>query len=122
MNDIDRLVRQLREFARERDWERFHTPKNLAMALAVEAAELLEQFQWLTDAESATPDEARRARIREEIADVLLYLLRLSDRLGIDALAAATDKLRANAERYPAEKVRGKAWKYDQYGPDDSDD
>jgi NTP pyrophosphatase (non-canonical NTP hydrolase) len=115
MNDIDRIVRQLREFAREREWERFHTPKNLAMALAVEAAELLEQFQWLTEAESAAPDEARLVRIRDEIADVLLYLLQLSDRLGIDVLAAATDKLRMNAERYPADKVRGKAAKSDEY-------
>lgn len=121
MNELEQLVQQLRDFARERDWDQFHSPKNLAMALAVEAAELLEQFQWLTERESAVLDESRRARVREEIADVLLYVLRLSDRLGIDPLAAAADKIRLNAQRYPADKVRGQARKYDEYGNDDPD-
>jgi dCTP diphosphatase len=116
MNDVDELVRQLRDFARERDWERFHSPKNLAMALAVEAAELLEHFQWLTEAESSALDGNRLARVREEIADVLLYALRLSDRLNIDPLQAAADKIRSNAERYPAAKVRGQARKAEDYG------
>lgn len=115
MTELDRLVAQLRDFARERDWDQFHSPKNLAMALAVEAAELLEIFQWLTEEESRTLEESRRAQAREEIADVLLYVLRLADRLGIDPLRAAADKIRKNAERYPAEKVRGQARKADDY-------
>jgi NTP pyrophosphatase (non-canonical NTP hydrolase) len=115
MTELERLVQQLRDFARERDWDRFHSPKNLAMALAVEAAELLEHFQWMTEAESASLDAVRRAKVREEIADVLLYVLRLSDRLGIDPLAAAADKMASNAERYPADKVRGLAKKAEDY-------
>lgn len=122
MTELDGLVAQLRDFARERDWDQFHSPKNLAMALTVEAAELLEIFQWLTEEQSRTLDEARRAQAREEIADVLLYVLRLADRLGIDPLGAAADKIRRNAERYPAEKVRGQARKAEEYGSDDSDD
>jgi NTP pyrophosphatase (non-canonical NTP hydrolase) len=111
MSELADLVQQLRHFARERDWERFHSPKNLAMALAAEAGELLEHFQWLTEAESQGLEAAARAAVTEEIADVLLYLLRLSDQLGIDPLAAAAAKIRRNAQRYPADKVRGKAGK-----------
>jgi dCTP diphosphatase len=114
VSELGELVQQLRDFARERDWKRFHSPKNLAMALTVEAAELLEHFQWLTEAESHGLDAARRAAVAEEIADVLLYLLRLSDQLGIDPLAAAAEKIRRNARRYPADKVRGKAGKAEE--------
>jgi dCTP diphosphatase len=109
------LALQLRRFAAERDWERFHSPKNLAMALAVEAAELLEQFQWLTDAESGTPASDRRGRIEDELADVLIYLVRLADRLDVDLPAAVASKLEQNRRRYPAERVRGSAAKYDEY-------
>lgn len=109
------LSLQLRDFAEERDWEQFHNPKNLAMALAVEAAELLEQFQWLTPGESAEPDPGRLGRISEEMADVLLYLVRLSDRLGVDLSRAALQKLEQNRRKYPAERVRGDARKYDEY-------
>jgi NTP pyrophosphatase (non-canonical NTP hydrolase) len=106
---------RLRQFAAERDWEQFHTPKNLATALVAEAGELAAEFQWLTAAQSSAPDAAQLARIRAESADVLIYLVRLADKLGFDLLAAATAKIAANERRYPAEKVRGSAKKYDQY-------
>ena len=114
MTELEALREQLRNFARERDWEQFHSPKNLAMALSVEAAELVELFQWLTEAQSMSLDGATRERADEEIADVLLYLVRLADRLGIDPLAAAQRKLAANARKYPVDKARGNARKYDE--------
>ena len=109
---LQALQKALREFARERDWEQFHTPKNLATALSVEAAELLEHFQWLTDEQSRTLDDAKRTAVGEELADVLLYLLQLADKLDIDPLQAAERKLRLNAEKYPAERARGRSDKY----------
>ena len=109
------LQQQLRQFARERDWEQFHTPKNLAMALSVEAAELQEIFQWLTAEQSAQLDDTQRARAAEELADVLLYLCRLADVLNIDLAAAAQAKLLRNAEKYPADRVRGSSAKYSDY-------
>jgi NTP pyrophosphatase (non-canonical NTP hydrolase) len=112
VSDLEHLREALREFAAERDWEQFHSPKNLAMALAVEAAELLEHFQWLTEAQSRDLTPEALAAVREEVADVLLYLVRLGDQLGIDPIAAARDKLKANAARYPVEKARGHARKY----------
>ena len=115
MRDLEELRRRMREFVAERDWERFHSPKNLAMALSVEAAELVELFQWLTEAESAAPDAERRRRVGEEMADVLWFLVRLADRLDVDLLAAAEAKLAANAAKYPADRVRGQAKKYDEY-------
>lgn len=105
----------MRAFVAERDWERFHSPKNLAMALSVEASELVELFQWLSEDESTALDDAQRRRVAEELADVLWYLVRLSDRLDIDLLEAAGQKLAANAKKYPAEKVRGQARKYTEY-------
>jgi NTP pyrophosphatase (non-canonical NTP hydrolase) len=106
------LTRDVRAFAAERSWEPFHTPKNLAMALAVEAAELMEHFQWLTADESAMrPPDARR-EIGHEMADVLIYLVRMADELGIDLVAAARDKLALNAGRYPVDAARGNATKY----------
>ena len=104
----------LRRFAAERDWEKFHSPKNLASALLVESAELLEHFQWLTEAQSAVLDASTRAKVREELADVLLYLIRLADRLDMDLLSAAQDKIALNAAKYPAEKARGVATKYSE--------
>lgn len=109
---LQALQKALREFARERDWEQFHTPKNLATALSVEAAELLEHFQWLTDEQSRTLDEAKRTAVGEELADVLLYLLQLADKLDIDPLQAAERKLRLNADKYPADRARGRSDKY----------
>ena len=112
MNDIENLRNQLRTFAAERDWDQFHSPKNLASALAVEAAELLEHFQWLTEAESQQLAPASLAAVRAEVADVLLYLIRISDKLGIDLIAAANAKIVLNAEKYPVDKARGNSKKY----------
>ncbi|MGE5089959.1 MAG: nucleotide pyrophosphohydrolase [Candidatus Levyibacteriota bacterium] len=112
MTELERLRDQLRDFAAARDWEQFHSPKNLAMALAAEAGELLEIFQWLTEEQSRTLAPDAHAAARDEIADVLLYLLRLADRLGIDPVAEAKRKIVANAEKYPVHKARGSAKKY----------
>ena len=112
---LNALADRLRQFAEERDWEQFHSPKNLAMALVGEAGELAAEFQWLTEAQSQAPDAAQLARIRSECADVLNYLVRLADKLDIDLIAAANEKIEDNARRYPAEKVRGKSKKYTEY-------
>jgi dCTP diphosphatase len=109
------LQKQLRAFAVERDWDQFHSPKNLSMALAVEAAELVERFQWLTEAQSAHLEPARLDEVRMELADVFIYLLRLADKLDVDLVAAAADKMVLNAIKYPADKVRGDARKYSDY-------
>jgi NTP pyrophosphatase (non-canonical NTP hydrolase) len=115
MRDLEELKERVRTFVAERDWERFHSPKNLAMALSVEASELVELFQWLTEGESASLDGSQRRRVAEELADVLWFLVRLSDRLGIDLLEAAELKLAANAEKYPVDRVRGNSKKYSDY-------
>lgn len=112
VTDLADLRQRLRDFAEARDWQQFHAPKNLAMALSVEAGELLEVFQWLTEAESRALPPAAHAAVREEAADVLLYLVRLCDALDIDLAAAARDKLAANAVKYPVEKARGSRRKY----------
>jgi len=104
----------LRQFAREREWDQYHSPKNLASALAVEAAELLERFQWLTEDESRNLPPAELAKVREEIADVLNYLVRLADKLDVNLLEAARDKVKLNALKYPADKARGSARKYSE--------
>ena len=109
---LDGLRNSLRTFAAERDWDQFHPPKNLAVAVCVEAAELLQNFQWISDDQSkALPDEMR-ARVCEEIADVLLYLIRLADKLDIDLVVAAKSKMQLNALRYPVDKARGSSKKY----------
>ena len=115
MRDLDELKRRVRAFVEERDWDRFHSPKNLAMALSVEASELVELFQWLTEEESGALDAERRLRVAEELADVLWFLVRLADRLDIDLLEAAGRKLAANAAKYPADRVRGQSKKYSEY-------
>lgn len=102
--DLQGLIQDLRNFAQARDWEQFHSPKNLASALSVEAAELLEHFQWLTEAQSRSLPQDKRAEVGAEMADVFLYLLQLSDKLGIDLVEAARSKMRVNALKYPAEK------------------
>ncbi|MFO1415294.1 MAG: nucleotide pyrophosphohydrolase [Burkholderiales bacterium] len=109
---LDPLRDALRAFTAARDWGQFHSPKNLAMALSVEAAELLEVFQWMPDADSRHPEPAARAAAAEEIADVLLYLILIGDALGIDPVAAAERKIAANAEKYPVDKARGTSRKY----------
>lgn len=100
-DSLESLALELRRFAAERDWEAYHTPKNLASALIVEAAELLEHFQWLTQEESRNLPPATRTEVAHEIADVLIYLTRLADQLGIDMLAAASEKMGMNARKYP---------------------
>lgn len=113
-NSLPALREALRRFAAERDWDQFHTPKNLAAALSVEAAELLEHFQWLTAEQSANLTAEKLAQVRAEMADVLLYLVRLADKLDVDLLAAAVDKMRRNAEKYPVERAYGKSLKSDE--------
>jgi NTP pyrophosphatase (non-canonical NTP hydrolase) len=112
---LQELAQRLRRFAAERDWDQFHSPKNLAMALVAEAGELAAEFQWLTEAQSREPKPEELARIRAEAADVLNYLVRLSDKLGIDLIAAACEKIADNERRYPADKVRGSSRKYSDY-------
>lgn len=114
--DIEALQAQLRAFVAERDWEQFHSPKNLAMALAAEAGELLELFQWMSEAQSRGLDRQGEdyELARQEIADVQIYLLRLADQLGIDLERAVQDKLRINAEKYPVALARGNATKYNR--------
>jgi NTP pyrophosphatase (non-canonical NTP hydrolase) len=114
MSDPLRDLRdELRAFAAARDWDQFHSPRNLATALAVEAAELLEPFQWLTDEQSRSLPPETRAAVEEELADVLLYLVRLADQLDVDLAAAARAKIVRNGEKYPVEKARGSSRKYD---------
>jgi len=105
---------QLRAFAAERDWDQFHSPRNLATALAVEAAELLEPFQWLDEAQARDLPAATRAAVEEEMADVLLYLVRLADRLDVDLERAAKAKIARKADKYPVERARGSSRKYDE--------
>lgn len=112
-SDLLLLRDKLRVFADERDWNQFHTPKNLCMAMMVEAAELMEHFQWLTPDQSC--DLTNREDVKDELADVLLYLIRLADKLGVDLLEAALLKMEKNAKKYPADIVRGSAKKYNEY-------
>ena len=112
MDPLQALVASLRAFAQAREWEQFHTPKNLACALSVEASELLEHFQWLTEAQSQSLTPDKTADVAAEAADVFLYLLQLCDKLGIDLIAAAQAKMLVNAEKYPAALARGSSKKY----------
>jgi len=118
IDSLDTLRQRIREFAEARAWERFHSPKNLVMALSVEAAELLEPFQWLTPEQSQTLSAEQHEAVRQEIADVLIYLTRLADLLDIDLLDAAADKLANNARKYPVEKAHGNALKYSDLSDD----
>jgi len=109
---LTRLRDRLRDFASARDWIQFHSPKNLAIALSVEAAELLEHFQWVSDNDSLNMPEEKLSKIDEEIADVFLYLIRLADMLKIDLIKAADRKIEVNSQKYPVKKSRGSAKKY----------
>ena len=114
--NIDKIKSELRKFAKERDWEQFHSPKNLAMALSGEVGELSEIFQWLTEEQSSKEnisDEDLEV-VREEVADILLYIIRLSDKLDIDLEQAVLDKLKINKEKYPVELSKGNAIKYNR--------
>jgi dCTP diphosphatase len=110
--EIITLAETLEQFARERDWNQFHTPKNLVMALSVEVAELMEEFQWLTEDQSSHLTAENLAKVKDEIGDVFNYLVRLSSKLDIDLIAAANDKIKKNAVKYPVEKAKGNAKKY----------
>lgn len=115
MADLDEIKNKLRQFALARDWDQFHSPKNLSMALAVEASELLERFQWLSEEQSNNLTVEQHQAVEEEMADVFLYLLRLADKLNINLLDAAEDKISKNELKYPAEKVKGSSKKYTEY-------
>ena len=108
------LIDDIRKFNRERDWEQYHSPKNLSMALSVEVAELLEVFQWLTEEQSRHLPPAKKQAVEEEIGDVTILLLALADELGVDILEAARKKLERNRAKYPVEKSRGRAEKYNE--------
>jgi dCTP diphosphatase len=109
---MEKLTEQIRRFAQERDWEQFHNPKNLSMALSVEVAEIVEIFQWMTGQESEQLDEETLIRLEQEIGDVMIYLTNLAGRLGFDPIGAAKKKLGISAQKYPADVVRGKSRKY----------
>ena len=112
---VKELIEQVKDFRRERDWDQYHSPKNLVMALVVEVSELAEHFQWLTEKQSSSLSPDKLAEVKEEIGDVLIYLANLCDKLDIDPVEAAHDKLRKNRHKYPASKVRGKSNKYSDY-------
>jgi NTP pyrophosphatase (non-canonical NTP hydrolase) len=110
--ELEELKQILRRFAADRDWDQFHSPKNLSMALSVETAELLERFQWLTEEASHHPGTVDLAKIREEVADIFIYLIRIADKLDISLIDAAREKIRENEGKYPVEKSRGSSKKY----------
>ncbi|MES3020895.1 MAG: nucleotide pyrophosphohydrolase [Pseudomonadota bacterium] len=110
-----KLRDEVREFVAERDWDQFHSPKNLSAALTVEAAELLEHFQWLQTGDKAELGEDKLLEVRHEMADVLVYLIRIADKLDVDLQAAVLEKMALNRAKYPADKVRGSARKYSDY-------
>jgi len=113
--DLDTLKLRLREFADSRDWNQFHSPKNLCMALGIEVAEISEHFQWLTEEQSRNLPQDKLDEVAAELADTLLYLVRLADKLGVDLAAAAAAKLEVNARKYPVEMARGNARKYTEF-------
>lgn len=115
MPDLNSLAQRIAQFAGARDWDQFHSPKNLASALTVEAAELLEIFQWLTDDQSRSLPPEKLAAAEAELADVFIYLVRMADKLGVDLAVAAERKLETNERKYPVAKARGSATKYTDF-------
>lgn len=115
ITSLESLRDRLRNFAKERDWDQYHTPKNLSMALVAEAAELIEHFQWVDGDKSHILDNKTRLSVEEELADILIYLVRISDKLGVDLYGAVERKIEINDKKYPADKVRGSAKKYTEY-------
>ena len=113
--DLQELRKALKSFAEERDWGQFHSPKNLASALSVEAAEILEHFQWLTEEQSRNLSEEKKAAVTEELADVFLYLISLSEKLGVELIAAAWAKIEVNGQKYPVDRAKGSMKKYTEY-------
>jgi len=117
-NYLSDLQLRLRQFAIDRDWEQFHAPKNLAMALAVEAGELMEHYQWLSEAQSEQLDPDKLKTVGFEVADVFIFTVRLADRMGIDLADLVEQKIKLNEQKYPADKVRSSAKKYTEYVDD----
>ena len=115
VDSLEQLRQQLAEFAAARDWDQFHSPKNLSMALIGEAAELVEHFQWLTEEQSKQLDDEKQKEVRLEMADILIYLIRIADKLDVDLVSAAKDKIAINEQRYPAEQVKGDPRRADEY-------
>ena len=115
MKNLEAIRIRLREFSDARDWDQFHSPKNLSMALSVEVSELVECFQWLTEEQSRSLIAEQQAAVIDEIADVQMYLILLADKLGVDIPTAIEQKIKKNEEKYPIEKVKGNSKKYDQY-------
>jgi NTP pyrophosphatase (non-canonical NTP hydrolase) len=109
------LLEIIRVFNKERDWEQFHSPKNLSMALSVEVAELVEHFQWLDQKQSKSPEPSKKEKIKDEIGDILIYLVNLADKLDIDPIQAALDKIEKNRKNYPVALSKGNAAKYREY-------
>jgi NTP pyrophosphatase (non-canonical NTP hydrolase) len=114
MNELTKIAKDLEEFAVKRDWNQFHSPKNLSMALSVEVAELVEEFQWLTEEQSAKLSPEKLAKVKDEIGDIMIYLVRLSSKLGIDLISAAKEKTLKNEIKYPVDKAKGNAKKYSE--------
>ena len=112
---LENLTQRLRKFADDRDWDQFHAPKNLSMALMVEAAELVEHFQWLSEQQSRELSSDKLKEVSHELADVFVYCVRLADKLGIDLAKAVDEKIAINEKKYPADKVRGSSKKYNEY-------
>ncbi|OUS09729.1 nucleotide pyrophosphohydrolase [Gammaproteobacteria bacterium 53_120_T64] len=115
MQDLKAVCQHLRKFADARDWNQFHSPKNLSMALSVEVSELVECFQWLTEEQSHSLNAVQLAAVTDEIADIQLYLVRLADKVGVDIGTAVEQKIEKNEAKYPAAKVRGSSKKYSEY-------
>jgi len=112
--DLDKIKNIIREFAKQRDWDKFHTPKNLSMALSVEASELVEIFQWLSQEESKNIDSNEIQNVKDEVADILIYLIRIADKLNIDLEKAVLEKIDKNNEKYPIDLSKGNAVKYNK--------
>ena len=114
-DSLEHFKHQLRKFAAERVWEQFHSPKNLAMALIVEAAELVEHFQWMKEEESTSLPPEKLSEVEQELADIQIYLIRLADKLDVDLMKAVANKIELNERKYPADKARGSSKKYTEY-------
>jgi dCTP diphosphatase len=115
MKELEQIKLQLRQFANDRDWDHFHSPKNLSMALIAEAAELVEHFQWLTEEQSKSLKPVQLDQVKEELADIQIYLIRIADKLNVDLIKAVAEKIEANAKKYPSDKVRGSSKKCTEY-------
>jgi len=114
-NELNELKLRLRQFADERDWNQFHSPKNLSMALIGETAELVEHFQWLSEEQSKTLPDDKHNEVALELADIFIYLIRIADKLNVDLINTAYKKIAINEQKYPVEKVKGKSKKYTEY-------